>query len=239
MLVLFSRKQGKISVATNLTGAGKNKSALATKAFTYGHYELFKGRDIYNLNSARVLKSHFDIGDDLDRFMASSYVLELTDKLLIEDSPEPKLFQMLVDFLDCIEKTNGNEETLVMAYIVKALNETGTMPELDYCTVCGKARGDSKAEFFSIPDGGIICADCAKKAEDEADKSGRNALIYKTNFDIINILNYFKKEPFERFVKLKLDDKVSAKLKEILKKYMAYHLEIENLKSEFVSLEGI
>ena len=58
-------------------------------------------------------------------------------------------------------------------------------------------------------------------------------MIYPVNFDIINILGYFRTQPFQRFEKLALDDKVSAELMDILKSYMAYHLDISNLKSEF------
>ena len=231
MLVMFSRKYGKISVGTNLTGAGKNRSALATRPFTYGEYELFKGRDVYNLNSGRGIKSYFDIGDDLDKFMAASYVLELTDKLLMEEDPQPKLFGELADFLEAVEKRTKKIDTLILAYMVKALDSTGTMPELDYCACCGKPRGGHPASRFSIEEGGIICKECA--AEDNADKS----LIYPVDFDIINILGYFRKEPFSRFEKLALDDIVSDKLMDILKSYMAYHLDISNLKSEFSSIE--
>ena len=126
MLVIFSRKFGKISVGTNLTGSGKNKSALATRPFTYGEYELFKGREVYNLNSGRVIKSYFDIGDDLDKYMAASYVLELTDKILMEEDPQPKLFADLTGFMEAIEKRNKKTDTLILAYMVKALDATGT-----------------------------------------------------------------------------------------------------------------
>ena len=126
MLVMFSRKFGKISVGTNLTGAGKNKSALATRPFTYGEYELFKGRDVYNLNSGRVIKSYFDIGDDLDKYMAASYVLELTDRLLMEEDPQPKLFGDLQGFMEAIEKRRRKADTLILAYIVKALSAQRT-----------------------------------------------------------------------------------------------------------------
>ena len=79
MLLLFSRKFGKISVGTNLTEGGKNKSALATRPFTYGRYELFKSRDSYSLNSGQVIESFYSLGEDLDKYMAGSYVLELTE----------------------------------------------------------------------------------------------------------------------------------------------------------------
>lgn len=230
MLVMFSRKFGKISVGTNLTGSGKNKSVLATRPFTYGEYELFKGRDIYNLNSGRVIRSYFDIGDDLDKYMAASYVLELTDKLLMEEDPQPGLFADLAGFMEAIEKRSKKTDTLVLAYIVKALESTGTMPELESCASCGRPRGNSRAAWFSIEDGGIICRECA--AGHNEDKS----LIYQVDFDIINILSYFKKEPFSRFEKLALEDRVSDRLMEILKGYMAYHLDISDLKSEFISI---
>ena len=68
MILLFSRKYGKISVGTSAAEGGKNKSALAARPFTYGRYELFKGRDSYNLNNGQVIKSYYGIGEDLDKY---------------------------------------------------------------------------------------------------------------------------------------------------------------------------
>ena len=230
MLVIFTRKFGKISAGTNLNGSGRNKSALATRPFTYGEYELFRGRDTYNLNSGRVIKSYFDIGDDLDKYMASSYALELTDRILMEEDPQPKLFTDLLGFMEAIEKRSKKTDTLVLAYMVKALDSTGTMPELESCACCGRPRGNHRAARFSIEDGGIICSECAKEY------TGDKSLIYQVDFDIINILSFFKTELFSRFEKLALEDRVSDKLMEILKGYMAYHLDISDLKSEFINI---
>ena len=57
MVLLFSRKLGKISLGTGVAEGGRNKSALAIRPFTYGRYEIFKGRDSYNLNGGQVIKS--------------------------------------------------------------------------------------------------------------------------------------------------------------------------------------
>ena len=61
-------------------------------------------------------------------------------------------------------------------------------------------------------------------------------MIYPVDFDIINILGYFRKEPFSKFEKIALEDRVSGKLMDILKGYLAYHLDISDLKSEFVKI---
>ena len=51
MITLFSKKYGKISVGTSLNEGGRNKTALAVKAFAYGKYELFV-RDGYEPQNA-------------------------------------------------------------------------------------------------------------------------------------------------------------------------------------------
>ena len=224
MLLLFSRKFGKISVGTNITEGGKNKSALAVRPFTYGRYELFKSRDSYSLNSGQVIESFYSLGEDLDKYMAGSYVLELTEKLLADDLPQPRMFALLLDFLNTLEKRSKKHDTLVMAYMVKVLDIMGTMPELDSCCVCG-CRGADR--FFSVSGSGMICAKCAQSAA-----ASNEPLIYDTNFGIVNILKYFQKEPMSTFGKIALDEGILKELRAILKSYLAYHLDVGKLKSE-------
>lgn len=104
MISLFSRKFGKISVGASINEGGRNKTALAARAFSYGRYELFKSRDNYNLNNGQVIKSYYAIGEDLDKYMAASYVLELTDKMLPEEMPQPRIFSLLLEFMEALEK---------------------------------------------------------------------------------------------------------------------------------------
>ncbi|MBR5230383.1 MAG: DNA repair protein RecO [Firmicutes bacterium] len=231
MLLLFSKKYGKISVGTNMTEGGKGKSALALRPFTYGRYELFKSRENYNLNNGQVIKSYYGIGEDLDKYMAASYVLELTEKMLAEDLPQPRIFSLLLDFFDGLERRQRKHDTLVMAYIVKILDIMGTMPQTGSCSLCG---GENSQRFFSVEEGGMLCPACAKALVEE---HNNEPLIYDTDFGIVNILRYFQKEPFSTFEKLALDGEIIRKLRAILKSYMAYHLDIGKLKSEDFSFE--
>ena len=69
MVLLFSRKYGKIGAGTSINEKGRGKSALAMRPFTYGKYELYKNRDNYNINGAEVIKSYFKIGEDVEKYM--------------------------------------------------------------------------------------------------------------------------------------------------------------------------
>ncbi|MGN1414908.1 MAG: DNA repair protein RecO [Anaerovoracaceae bacterium] len=227
MILLFSRKFGKINVGTSINEGGKNKSALAVRPFTNGRYELFKGRESYNLNSGQVLQSFYRIGEDLDKYMAASYVLELTEKLLPEELPQPRLYQLLLDFLEEMEQRKKKHGTLVMAYMVKALDILGTMPCLDQCTACG-CSGSEHLQLFSVEEGGMLCDTCGQQLRKE---NGR-ALIYEINFGIVDILKYFQKHPLSDFRRLALEENTLEKLQHILRQYLAYHLDVKELKSE-------
>ncbi len=265
MLLIFSRKYGKISVGTSLSENGKNKSALAARPFTYGRYEIFKGRDSYNLNNAQVIRSYYAFGEDLDKYMAASYVLELTEKLLTEELPQSAVFRLLLDFMEALENRTKKHDTLVLAYMVKLLNALGTMPILDECACCGEtlvALSAAKAAerpaklYFGIAEGGMICTRCAEEMWKQAAFEGlrteqdtdlrenvqknmalqavgaKEALIYSVNFGIVDILKYFRKEPFAAFEKIALDDVIASRLRQILKSYISYHFDIGALKSE-------
>lgn len=233
MILLFSRKFGKISVGTSAAEGGKNKSALAARPFTYGRYELFKGRDSYNLNNGQVIKSYYGIGEDLDKYLAASYVLELTEKLLAEDLPQPAIFRILLDFFEALEARSRKHETLVMAYIVKVLDALGTMPVLDKCVCCGKP---ADGKHFSVSEGGVICGDCVKSFRET---TTNEALIYDVNFGIVDILKYFRKEPFNAFGRIALDEHIFKQLNVIMKSYLTYHFDIGKLKSESIFSQNL
>ena len=225
MVLLFSQKFGKISAGANISEKGKSKSSLAMRPFTYGRYELFKNRDSYHINSAEVLKSYYRIGEDVDKYMHSSYALELTEKLLQEEEPAPGIFQIILDFFDIMEKRNKKYSTLILAYQIKLLQETGSMPQVRNCVLCG---GKEEPVFFSVKEGGIVCSSCGSNIHDIAN----DTLIYSVNFGIVNILRYILDNPLKSFENLALNDEIQKQLGRIIRSYLAYHLDISELKSE-------
>ena len=223
MILLLSKRFGKISAGTSIDEKGKNRAALALRPFTYGKYELNKTGDAFFLNFAETIASHYRIGEDIDKFMTASYVMEFTEKLAPEDMPCPELVTLLVEFLDMIERRNKNFGTLVIAYILKALRISGNAPQLDSCVFCGSTEGLSA---FHVSEGGVFCSECGKLPQTN------ERLIYDVEFDIVKILRYLAENPLHMLEHLALDDKTLEKLWRIMKSYLAYHLDISSLKSE-------
>lgn len=130
MIVLFSKQYGKISAGTSISERGKNKTALALRPFSYGKYELFRSHETYSINGAETIRGFYQLGEDIDKFMCASYVLELTDRLLPEEQPSPQLFALLLDFFNMLENRSAGFETLVIGFQMKALAIEGVAPDL-------------------------------------------------------------------------------------------------------------
>lgn len=232
MILLFTKKYGKISVGSSMGDKGKAKSSLALRPFTYGNYQIFQGKTYYNLDKADTIRSFYGIGEDLDKYMYASYVLELTEKLVPEELPQPAVFDLLIDFMGELETRKRKYETLVMAYEVKLLRILGMFPELPQCVSCGRK---DQLEFFSVSEGGMMCRECVEKLN----TSGQDSLIYETKFGIVDILNYFAANPLKSFEKIALEDNVAGQLQMILKNYISFHFDVGELKSESIFSEKI
>lgn len=227
MILLFSKSYGKISAGTGISEKTRGKSSLAIKPFTYGRYELYKGRESYSINGGETIRSFYSLGEDIDKYMNASYVMELTEKVIPENIPQPGVFLLLQDFLEEMENRKKRHETLVIAYVIKLLGKLGYMPQLDRCIRCGSRE---ETGWFDVREGGVLCGRCASDAEELKNK---DSLIYHTGLSIIDVLEYLYNNPFSAFRNVALKEEMAEKAVKILKSYVDYHLDPGEIKSGF------
>lgn len=225
MILLFSRKYGKISAGTGISEKGRSKSSLAMRPFTYGRYELYKSRSGYNINGAETIRSYYKIGEDVDKYMNASYVLEFTEKVLSENVPQPKQFDLLLDFFDVLESRKKKYGTLVLAYEFKTFDRMGYLPELSRCVECGK---EENLHFLDIEGGGALCRQCGEKKI----AADNDSLIYEAGLGIIKIMRYFLSNPLKRLENLALEDDVLHRMRRMTGEFARYHLDIGQLNSQ-------
>lgn len=226
MLVLFTRKFGKISAGTGLTPRGKNRSQLALGPFTYGRYQLFKGRE-FNVDAAESVESFFEIGENVDKYFAASCALEYVDAILPYEQPAEETLDTLLSFFRILKKRSSRYRSLLLIFQWIVLAQSGFMPDLYTCGHCGRPM---EAAALSVADGSILCGDCLETCLREGKVN--NALLYRDKFDIIAILKFIAGNGLECFAGLSLNPDAEAYLGSILKDVLSYHLNINKLKSE-------
>ena len=225
MLTLFSEQFGKISAAAkNDNFRGKLKSSLAIRPFTLGRYDLYKNRDGYRMGRSETIRSFFGIGEDIDRYMEASFVLEFTDRILEENAPAPAIFQLMTDYFEALERRTKEMSFLTTVYQIKAVQILGYSPRLNECVHCGKKGADF---MFHVESGGAICKECA----------GDNGLIYRSDSDIIDKIKFINRCSMKELEKLYLDKQALDELNDLIRRYTRFHLDIPDLKSETLLLE--
>ena len=231
MISLFTEQFGKIGAGVTISERGKGRQSAAMNPFTYGNYELFISHGRYHLNKGQVVKNFYRIGADVDRYMAAAYGLELCDKLLEEEVPAKDLFGLTVDFLTTMEERKSRYGTILLAYKVKLLACLGALPVLDRCAVCGRP---GKHAAFSIPEGGLVCENCLNSAAQD----DRDALLYKVDFVILDVLDHILNNPLQSLQKVALGDDIEARINAIIDRFITYHLDPGDLKAGSVRIEG-
>ncbi len=227
MIVIFTKRYGKISAGTSINEKSRNRAALALRPFTFAEYEIYKGRESYSINAASTKKSYYSIGEDLDRFMSASAFINYLDKVLPDGEPMPALFELALEYLESASVAKKSAaDTLLYAFIVKSLRILGVSPELGCCVNCGKPlenfgieAGGKILRQFSVSSGGIICEECAA-----IEKTDGEALIYKPSFDIIDVFKFFISQSLKTFEQVSLKKEVSSTIRSILSEYTGRYL---------------
>ncbi|MBN2439016.1 MAG: DNA repair protein RecO [Deltaproteobacteria bacterium] len=104
--------------------------------------------------------SHFSlIRNDLEKTLAASYLIDLTDQFTPEDKKNEASFYLLRDFLRLLEET-ATPEALLRFFEIRLLRISGYDPVLDHCLCCKTPIGKEAAYCFDAAKGGLTCNGC-------------------------------------------------------------------------------
>ncbi len=162
---LLTEEHGRLAVMVKggRAGKGKDHTASCTQPFTYGNYELYRGKggDLYWYRSGSVLGHFFDVTQDLSRTALAAYLCDVATELTDENSPVPEtasLLRMLLNALYVL--SNGDKPCAIIkgVFELRAAALMGYQPDLTGCAHCGEGYPDQA--YFDIMNGRLICADC-------------------------------------------------------------------------------
>lgn len=156
VVILMTEESGKIAVMAR--GAKKPSSRLSgvTQPFTHGNFLVAKGKGMGTLQQGEAISTMRHIQQDIEATAYASYVMEMVDRLVENDRPEPGVFHMLRQALHAIEE--GYDPEAISLFVEwKMLPFTGVQPTLSHCAGCGSVEGEFA---FSFGQGGFLCHRC-------------------------------------------------------------------------------
>lgn len=169
---LFTGELGKVSVIAKGVRTPKSPFGASLEILTVGSYVLYfrTGRDLQFLRSGSVEREFTGIIRNPARYVYGCALLEFLDRMLLEEEPAGRLFQVCLRALERIESEPvGGLPELFRAFQLRCAAILGYAPMLEACLHCGRpleasstARpGDETAWLFRPSEGGALCPECS------------------------------------------------------------------------------
>lgn len=189
MLTILTPNLGKIGCTAK--GARRPKSLLlaGTQFLCFGEYILYKGSDVYSMNSCETIELFYNIRTDLDKLTYASYVTKIITDVTDENQNCFNTLKLFLNTLYMISETDKNLDFIVSVFKLRMLKILGYMPRINECVCCGSKEN---LTHFSIKDDGFKCASCRKQdtGSIEISDSTRNAMLYILKADPKKVFSF-------------------------------------------------
>lgn len=139
LVTLWTRERGRIGVLAK--GAHRPKSALLGKIDLLNELEVtLTGRGVPLFGRVRLVHEPRALRHP-ERFFPALYLVQLLDACLLDERPDPALFDLTIGAIRLIERTPTDRiATVVSGIEVKLLDALGSLPGLDRCAACDSAE---------------------------------------------------------------------------------------------------
>lgn len=208
-ITILTGQRGKVSAFVR--GVRKQNAAFSgmTEPFLYGEFTLISGRSAYTVIHINISEYFRELSGKFPAVYYGFYFLELSDYFAREANDEKNLLLLLYRSLRALTSEKFSPELVKCVFELKCLDINGFAPALDSCVSCKRPE----AAAFSAQSFGVLCPDCALRAED-AVFIGAAALY---------AMRFIERTPIEKLYTFKLSDEALGELTAVCDSYMKVH----------------
>lgn len=218
ILVLFTRERGKLrAVAKGARRPGGRFAAL--EPLVEIEAALHPGKNLHTITQAQITDSHRRLRERLDTLAYGLFMAELIDLFTVDLQVAEEDYQLLRSALVHLE--TGAGDTVLAYFLIHLLRQMGLLPSFNTCCRCQTTEQDMVA--LNAPQGGLLCAECARI-------TGGIALDSET----VMLLGFFSQVSWEGFAAVDADS-ISPKLTKALEQFVFHQLSGRPRSYEFLS----
>ncbi len=222
LVTMYTRDRGKVRAI--------GKGARRTTSKLMGHLEpltvvqmsMANGRSMDIITQAEVIEGFSKLKENLTAIAKGQYLAEIVDGFGAEASPNPSLYQLMIDTLQAVEADPASDMPLRF-FEFHLLQVSGLMPELYHCVEC-RVELEPNAHRFSPNVGGTLCLDCHPD----------DAHLRPLSLRALKVLRLLERSEIAESCKLSLDDSLAAELKSLLPTTVSYWLGKEIRSNSFL-----
>ncbi len=225
-IVLLTPDRGRISVLAKGAKSLRSKYMHATPLFTYGNYEIADRGGAAWLKGASVIEPFYGLQTDIERLALASYMLDIAYELSGADEPAEELLRLCLNLLYALANDQKPKALVKAVFEFRAMTESGYLPDLSVCRVCGKQR--AAYMYLDVMDGRLTCAECLSSLEAKAslpDEPRGEKILSPLGSAALAVARYIAEMPCEKLLSFTLEDFAIAELGRMSETYLLNHLE--------------
>ena len=164
ILTLCTQKFGKLKLLAKGIKSPKSRMGGNLQQFSVVEVVFYKkeNSELHLLSQVELLDPQEEIYNNLTKFSHASAILELVDRLTVEEESQPGLFSLVSETLHQFQKISEEKlPILTWSFALRLAANLGYSPNLSGCTICGRKDLNGQFILFSVEQGGLVCRNCS------------------------------------------------------------------------------
>lgn len=162
IVTFVSRDWGKVQGIAKGAKRSTRRFVNVLEPFTHVRLRFRPGKrsDLVFVVACELLDTPRSLAQDLDKFAAASYLVELADKLVAGREAGEEVYTLLRDGLFDLDRSPFLPPLLLVGYELHLLTRVGYAPRLSRCQGCGLRLQEMTEVAFLPRSGGVTCTCC-------------------------------------------------------------------------------
>ncbi len=162
IFLLFTKEKGLIRAVAKGIKKPKSKFSGRLELLNINELIIREGKNMGTITECETQKVFPKLRLDYDKLIYSLFLGELITLFLNDGEVSEEIFELLLDTLEIMEKTN-NPLLYTIWFEVQFLAISGYQSNLSECNICATEIQDSNYRLgFSLNTGSVICEKCLK-----------------------------------------------------------------------------
>lgn len=157
-LSVLTAEKGRITILAKGFRSVKGPQTGVSQLYSYGNFEYYRRGSLYILKGGSVLDAFYSFCYNLDRVNLASYIADVICEVTDEGEEASGMLRLLLNSFYAISKDLYPQDIIKGAFEFRAAADSGYEPELDVCSVCGRAHAENW--YLDVMNGAVLCADC-------------------------------------------------------------------------------
>lgn len=201
---LFTKEFGKISAKAKGVCSPKSRLMHGTNFLCYSKFILYRYPKTYFISQCDVIHNFYQLSTDIEKVSYAAYFADLINELSAENEPHEAVLRLFLNSLYLLKEGKKPKQLIKFVFELRLMCESGYTPDLT----------NEESRYFDIAEGRMVKYDSLNRVRMiELSTSEIRAMQYVINANEKSIFSFT------------CSNELLARLNEISKNYLIYHLE--------------